>query len=81
MSIHQKILHKIHNVDADLHSSAETESAWLLQKVRKILNTTEESMGNEQKIRELNGRLIYLATLTATVGGILTGDKESQTPA
>ncbi len=37
---------------------------------------TESSMGDEQKIRDLNDRPIYLAALAAGVDGILTGDKD-----
>lgn len=37
---------------------------------------TESSMGDEQKIRDLNDRPIYLAALVAGVDGILTGDKD-----
>lgn len=37
---------------------------------------TESSVGDEQKIRDLNDRPIYLAALAAGVDGILTGDKD-----
>lgn len=37
---------------------------------------TESSMGDEQKIRDLNDRPIYLAALAAGVDGMLTGDKD-----
>ena len=37
---------------------------------------TGDSMGDEQKIRDLNDRPIYFAELVAGVDGILTGDKD-----
>jgi hypothetical protein len=45
----------------------------------EIVSTPEETgegMRDEQKIRDLNDRPIYLAALVARVDGILTGDKE-----
>lgn len=44
-----------------------------------IVSTPEETgqgMRDEQKIRDLNDRPIYLAALAAGVDGILTGDKD-----
>ena len=45
----------------------------------EIVPTPEEAgegMRDEQKIRDLNDRPIYLAALAAGVDGILTGDKD-----
>lgn len=45
----------------------------------EIVSTPEEAgegMRDEQKIRDLNDRPIYLAALAAGVDGILTGDKD-----
>lgn len=45
----------------------------------EIVSTPEETgegVKDEQKIRDLNDRPIYLAALAAGVDGILTGDKD-----